>query len=138
MDRPVLIRDVDVPWDRYSAFSGDFAIKCTISRSEHGSDLALGIWELEPGQSTIWWLSIKGNEDPDVSMRFGRAYEAWSCAWGVLGGGFTFHWVDRHGRAESGEDGSGDSFYFALNWRYRVENRGCTKARFLWCMAPAA
>ena len=82
----------------------------------------------------MWWSFIEGDENPDVAMEFGQAYEAYY----VLEGGFTFHWVDAEDHAESGEAGPGDSFYFAPGWRYRVENSGGTVARFLWCMAPAA
>tara|TARA_B100000676_G_scaffold269243_1_gene285027 strand:- start:6187 stop:6843 length:657 start_codon:yes stop_codon:yes gene_type:complete len=45
---------------------------------------------------------------------------------------------DADGRAELGEAGAGDSFYFAPGWRYRVENTEGTVARFCWTMAPAA
>ncbi len=134
MTTPALIRDADTLWQPYPALEGTFRIKRTISRTEHGSELAMGVCELQPGQSTVWWSFIEGVKDPDVRMQFGRAYEAYY----VHDGGFTFHWVDADGRAESGEAGSGDSFYFAPGWRYRVESIGGTVARFLWTMAPPA
>ena len=133
--KPALIRDRDLDWQPYPAFEGSFAIKRHISRKDQGSELALGVCELEPGQSTVWWSFIDDDDGDDIRMTFGsRAYEAYY----VLDGGFTFHWQDAEGREETGEAGPGDVFYFAPGWRYRVENTGGTVARFLWTMWPTA
>jgi len=134
MTKPALIADADIPWEDYPAYDGTFRIKRTLSRAGQASELAMGVCALEPGQSTVWWSFIEGDDNPDVRMSFGRAYEAYY----VLEGRFTFHWVDAEGGADEGEAGPGDSFYFAPGWRYRVENTGGTPATFLWCMAPAA
>ena len=133
--RPALIRDSDLAWEAYPAREGSFSIKRHISRTVQGSELALGVCELEPGQSTVWWSFIAGDTGADVRMHFGdRAYEAYY----VLSGRFTFHWQDSEGAEETLEAGPGDAFYFAPGWRYRVENSGGTVAQFLWTMAPAA
>ena len=132
---PAMIRDSDLAWEPYPARVGTFRIKRHISRMGQGSELALGVCELEPGQSTVWWSFIEGDAAPEVAMRFGdRAYEAYY----VLSGRFTFHWQDDAGVEETLEAGPGDVFYFAPGWRYRVENTGGTMAQFLWTMAPSA
>ena len=133
--QPALIRDADLPWEPYPAFEGTFRIKRHISRAGQGSELALGVCELEPGQSTVWWSFIEGDAAPQVAMHFGdRAYEAYY----VLAGRFTFHWQDNAGAGGILEAGPGDVFYFAPGWRYRVENTGGDTAQFLWTMAPSA
>ena len=132
---PAMIRDSDLAWEPYPAREGTFRVKRHISRVGQGSELALGVCELEPGQSTVWWSFIEGDAAPEVAMRFGdRAYEAYY----VLSGRFTFHWQDDAGVEETLEAGPGDVFYFAPGWRYRVENTGGSVAQFLWTMAPSA
>lgn len=133
--KPALIRDHELAWEPYPAFEGSFAIKRHISREGQGSELGLGVCELQPGQSTVWWSFIAGDAGGEVRMNFGdRAYEAYY----VLSGRFTFHWKDADGHEESADAGPADAFYFSPGYRYRVENSGDTAARFLWCMAPSA
>ena len=132
---PALIRDSDLAWEPYPARQGSFAIKRHVSRAGQGSELAMGVCELQAGQSTVWWSFIEGDAAPDVAMHFGgRAYEAYY----VLSGRFTFFWQDGNDAGDMVEAGPGDVFYFAPGWRYRVENSGGTTAQFLWTMAPAA
>jgi mannose-6-phosphate isomerase-like protein (cupin superfamily) len=133
--RPALIRDSELPWQPYPAFEGTFAIKRHVSRDGQGSELGMGVCELQPGQSTVWWSFIAGDANPAVRMSFGD--QAWE-AYYVLSGRFTFRWQDAAGREDSAEAGPGDAFSFVPGWRYRVENTGGTPARFLWCMAPSA
>jgi mannose-6-phosphate isomerase-like protein (cupin superfamily) len=135
MHKPALIKDADLTWEPYPALHGTFRIKRTLSRGRQGSELGMGVCELQPGQSTVWWSFIDEDQDGRVAMRFGSdAHEAYF----VLDGRFTFHWQDGKGVEETGEAGPGDSFYFAPGWRYRVENTGDTVARFLWTMVPSA
>ena len=135
MIEPALIRDGDLSWEPYPALEGTFRIKRTISRGRQGSELGIGVCELQPGQSTVWWSFIDDDPDQRVSMAFGSsAHEAYF----VLKGQFTFHWQDGDGNEQHGEAGPGDSFYFAPGWRYRVENTGGTVAQFLWTMTPSA
>jgi mannose-6-phosphate isomerase-like protein (cupin superfamily) len=135
MHEPTLIRDDDVAWEPYPALEGTVRIKRTISRERQGSELGMGVCELQPGQSTIWWSFIDGDSDSRVSMAFGASSHE---AYFVLKGRFTFHWQDGTGVEQEREAGPGDSFYFAPGWRYRVENTGGTVAQFLWTMMPSA
>ena len=130
MTQPALIRDADLTWEPYPALEGSFRIKRSLSRRAQGSELGMGVCELQPGQSTVWWSFIDDDPDGRVAMAFGAASHE---AYFVLDGRFTFHWQDRDGVANQAEAGPGDSFYFAPGarqqgscgpWRLRRNRAG--------------
>lgn len=133
--KPALIRDRELAWEPYEGRRDSFLIKRHVTAVQHGSPFGLGVCELEPGQSTVWWSFIEGDSGGEVRMNLGhRAHEAYY----VLDGRFTFHRQDQSGCEATDEAGPGDVFYFAPGWRYRVENTGDTTGRFLWVLVPPA
>lgn len=126
--KPFRIQAADKPWIGQGDAPTKVRIKRLINKGEHGSDLLLGVCEMDPGEETNWW-SFKDENDlgPDGHW-YGPRDETYYC----LKGRLRLKWDD--GEIEFGP---GDAIYLAPQWNYHLANIGDEAAYFVYHMAPA-
>jgi len=133
---PALIRNDDVAWQDYPGGGGrPIRMKRLVSRAGQGSELGMGLTELPPGQSTVWWSFLPEDDTGPDEMWFGdRCYETYY----ILKGRVRMTWRDGKGLEDHVEAGAGDSLYMAPGFRYQVSALGAEPALFLFAFMPSA
>jgi quercetin dioxygenase-like cupin family protein len=126
--RPAKIHYDEIPWKAQDEAPTKVRIRRLITRGRHGSELALGVCEMEPGEETNRWSSLPENDAGAGEHWYGPVEETCYCIRGDL----TLTWDEGEIRF-----GPGDAVYLAPGWHYRLKNTGAETAFFVYNMFPS-
>ena len=126
--RPAKIHFDAIPWRARDDAPTKVRIRRLITRGRHGSELTLGVCEMEPGEETNLWSSRQENDAGPGEHWYGPVEETYYCLRGQL----TLAW-------DEGEIafGANDAVYLAPGWHYRLRNSGSETAFFIYNMYPS-
>ena len=130
--RPAKIHIDAIPWRSQAEAPTKVRIKRLITRGRHGSELTLGVCEMEPGEGTNRWSSMPEDDAGPGEHWYGPVEETYYC----LRGRLTLAW-DGDGAAGEIEFGPDEAVYLAPGWHYRLRNSGSETAFFTYHMYPS-
>lgn len=128
MVKPVRIHCDAIPWKSREDAPTNVRIRRLINRRDQGSELTLGVCEMDPGDETNLWSSMPENDAAPGDHWYGPVEETYYCIRGRL----TLYWDQ--GEIEFGPD---DAVYLAPGWHYRLKNTGNHTAYFVYNMYPS-
>ena len=126
--KPTKIHKDAIDWRGAEEAPTKVRIRRLITRGRHGSELTLGVCEMEPGEETNLWSSRPENDAGPGEHWYGPVEETY---YGIRGR-LTLTWDE--GTIEFGPD---DAVYLAPGWHYRLKNTGDETAYFVYNMYPS-
>lgn len=99
----------------------------TLTHSEHGSNIMVGVSWMEPGEQSHWWSTETEAPAEGGFHHIGPVHEFFY----LIDGHCTIDW-----NGEKLAFGPGDTVFFAPEWRYRITNTGTTKATLVYASNP--
>jgi mannose-6-phosphate isomerase-like protein (cupin superfamily) len=126
--RPAKFHYGEIPWQPREAAPTKVRIRRLVTRGRHGSELKLGVCEMEPGEETNRWSSLPENDAGAGEHWYGPVEETYYCIRGHL----TLTWDE--GEIHFGPD---DAVYLAPGWHYTLRNTGGETAFFVYNMYPS-
>jgi len=132
MPKPAKIHRDAIPWRGGDAAPTRVRIRRLVTRGRHGSELTLGVCEMEPGDESNLWSSMAENDAEPGGHWYGPVEETYYCVKGQL----ALAWDDG---SDGGtiDFGPGDAVYLAPGHHYRLKNVGAEIAFFVYNMYPS-